>query len=417
MTRLTRLAGRQSPRTFSIRLGLFWILLFWTLCFDQLVDAQNVTTPVPALVNCKLAVFTLRLERFDVQRASFFWEGTLSTLCDADLQVRDVIRIFGVDSTIEGGITTLSASNLTVGDDVFSSSATLAATIDMTYENQFFPFDLIRAPLRLQARLDRKRLNLTFSDRESGIIDNFVPMSGLILLKPTKNVSRTGGSFTREVVILPSDFTWGPAHDADYDQLVFTYYLEREDKSDFVLLMLPTYFAFFISLVAMSMPVDEGFGTRFGILSGAVFAVVLNIQAVNNSIGIAVKFTLADAINFVTVFLIALAFLETLMEKWFIMVDERKAAKREKAAAEEAQRLLEEAPPVSGQSSKTIEVPAVVSSVAPAKKPKTCKEKMFPSFGKYKYHSMSLWTLVFMFFFFLIANLALLLGYRPSMDF
>lgn len=369
-----------------------------------------------------------------MQAATFFWEGIVSTLCNATLDVQDVVSPGPLDTTVEGGVTVLaqSSGNVSVeGKDLYSSSVTWALTVDMVYDPRYYPFDIIEAPVSFRSRYESSKMVLRFSEEQSGIVENFSPMTGLALLPPKTNITRAGGRLSSSLVVLPSGVAWGQNRLANYTSHKITYALERSDKSDFAALMLPTYLAFFISVIALSMPVDDGFGNRLGVLTGAVFAIVLNIQAVNSNIGLNSALTLSDVLNFTTLVLIAISFLETAIEGWLLLDFEarRKEAISElDAASSEETLLLGAEKPSQAADGRAVEEIIREDQAAesggptpehssPSKKAKATRalprKLLFPTF-RHRYYWMSMWTLVFCVVSFFAINIAFLGFYRPE---
>lgn len=233
---------------------------------------------------CTIGVDVLALEHFDVDAGTFgatFW---LWSRCPPE-QDSPLPALTFVDAT--------SVQMNTPTETVVNDTAWSAALVTGTFRHHW---DVTRFPF------DRQDLRITLEAEPTGDAVGFQADPAASAFEPETPVD---GWRVSDLLVLTeshayrSALGYPDAADAAPIRLMVTFHLERDDLVGFVKLVIVVYIAFLVSLIAylLNMHVATMLTVRISLISGALFAIAVNLHMVTSTLGSDEGITLADGIH------------------------------------------------------------------------------------------------------------------------
>lgn len=298
--------------------------------FSSLQSRQTGSTPA----DCRVETLTQSISLFSFDLNSATWEGWLSMLCNRpNFTVWDNVEILATRSDF-GPLISGKTSGIVrpppglAPTFIFYSTCRVRVPIVDEQDVRYFPFDRIYVPIQLESLVPNTTMRLAFPRENARLAHDFFT-DDAVAVNDAKTV------IIDETIEYGFSFLGG--EEVSFDRVTVVYEFDRDDSTNWVQAMLPTFLSFALSMWATFLPVAHSFDARMGILGASIFVVVLNIGAINALLAFPTVMTVGDYVNMVSLVLIALVFLESIVERWLFIRNEQK-----QAALEEMEEEVEE---------------------------------------------------------------------------
>jgi hypothetical protein len=180
----------------------------------------------------------------------------------------------------------------------------VSGTFRQHFDVRAFPFDRHRLMISLEEGVeDEKGFTYRF-DRENSGIDPTLQIP---------NWKVTGFSGSTRTAIYPTNFgdpAMSPRSKGRYTHFDLFVDVRRTEIGGFFKLTVPAYVAALLALISLLMFVEEKrnvLNPRIALLAGLLFAVVFNLRAIDEVVGVSPSLTLLDLIHFSALALILAA--------------------------------------------------------------------------------------------------------------
>lgn len=385
----------------------------------------------------------MSISEFSFEKASAIVTGWITMVCDANHTVWNSLEL--LDAKI-GGIEISGQDYMelekpsTLGPAFkYWSTMKLRADVSVVFDLRYYPFDKIYVPLSLESLYDTQTLRVLYDAKETSVAPDFATDSSVELAPGVPRAVVDVASYSDAYL------TQNASEIPMFDRVTIVYQFSRDDTTNFVQNMLPTYISFLLSTASLILPISDHFDARMGIMGASIFVVVLNVGALNTFLGYPTVMTTGDIINVVTMIIVGLIFIESIVEKWLLIRHQRKEAKEEAAQAallaeEEKEMMVEEEPDeaaklaadvaaaigstaVEGTFTSTTKRrvaqlgPAPVAPELPKEEPKRRLFGLLSPEGESSYSDnlvkMSLTTFAFAWIVYIAINIGMMVGYRP----
>lgn len=271
------------------------ILLFWGIGM-QSAGAENITPPE----TCRVGIYIQSLRDFNFAEKSFTADFRLWSVCPNDqlkpLDTIEIIDATSVDSTYENRIKRPNLSeDFSSLNQVIWSQKKFSTVIYYNWNVDNYPFDRHRLKIPLEeALLDKTNFVYTPDFTNSGYQKN-MKLSGWEI---------TNFSLAEETASYVTNF--GDPELAqkqgNYSRLVVTIDIQRVKFISFFKLTAGVYAAFCLSCLSFFYDSDQTslMSARTGLLVGCLFAVLVNMRALESVLGRTEGLTLVDQIHIST---------------------------------------------------------------------------------------------------------------------
>jgi hypothetical protein len=248
--------------------------------------AQEGETPA----SCRVGVDVLTIHSFNTGANTFdagFW---IWSVCPDD-RVKPLTAV----EFVNANRVALSLEGATVVDGVVWSYARVEGTFRYFWDLTNFPFDRHTLEIRIESsELDASAF-VFVADTGGSAFEPDMPLAGWDV-----------ASFNVGSSISTYETTYGdpriPEGTSDYSRFTVGIGLERDDFSSFVKLTFVVYMAFLLSLVSyfINLETPTMLAARLGVISGALFAVAVNLHTVSSTLGSQEGLTLLGRIHVAT---------------------------------------------------------------------------------------------------------------------
>jgi hypothetical protein len=277
---------------------LVWAVLVLALLRPMATDAAPSTptptaTPAPLTgssaspVRCKAGIALVRLRNLDIAGDTFDAEFWIWSVCPTD-QVMPLTTVDFINSTR----TSVSLESRVTENGQVWDSAKVVGTFNHHWDLTKFPFD--RQVLRIQLE-DSANVASAFAyepDRAGSIYQPDVAPAGWRV---------ADFQLTEDVDTLHT--TYGdpnqPVGTSDYSRLTLSVTLARTDYTSFIKLTFVVYIAFLISLISFFLNLNNPalLTARLSVISGALFAVAVNLRTATSTLSSDEGLTMIDVIH------------------------------------------------------------------------------------------------------------------------
>ncbi|MFE9093530.1 hypothetical protein [Streptomyces sp. NPDC007264] len=268
------------------------VLTLLLACLVSVPFLAAATGPaVAAVPTCRLGAYVADLYALDTRRQTIGADIWFWSVCPrADMEP---IRRFEFINASQ----TRRADRVSVWDDgMYWTYEKVVATYRERFVIRDYPFDRHTLDFVVEHTQDATRFVYTADPANStynpGIRpDGFSISRFRVLVRDHRYRTTFGAPRLR------------PGNGSAYSQFVVRMSIERTDVSGFVRETWPVYVSFLIALATFFIWFEDAtavLGARLGMLGAALFTIVVNLRAVNESLGTGVGMTLVDQIHLYT---------------------------------------------------------------------------------------------------------------------
>ncbi|MDP2410600.1 MAG: hypothetical protein Q8M26_09980 [Pseudolabrys sp.] len=266
--------------------------LLGLLCLSAVTPAAAQPTEPE---RCRIGVYVVGLNEFNVQRKAFEANFWLWSLCATEQRqpLKSMEFVNAITSTA-----TLDAVLPREGQ--FWSSRKVSGTFRHDWDVRNFPFDRHVIAVVMEEGIDDVRALQYEADQAKSGVDRQIELpgwrvNGFRLVQTERRYDTTFGDPS-----LPVDAS------AEYAQLKAEITLSRDGYTSFLKLASVVYVAATLALLSFLFLLDSpsAFGSRISFLAGSLFATVINMRVASTELGSDDGLTLIDLIHIVTLVLI-----------------------------------------------------------------------------------------------------------------
>jgi hypothetical protein len=253
-----------------------------------ILAAPAAAQPSPAPVHCRLGAYLTALHDFDYANHTFAADFWLWSVCPAATpQPLETMEFINANS-----ITVYLPSTQTTAEGVWSQRK-IRGIFRYPWNLTAYPFDRHTLPIVLEEGVaDTRTLVYDADTANTGLGPALAPPEWRVT-----GVALAAGSVTYDTTF--GDPTLAPGGRSTYARLTLTITLARHDLTSFVKLTFVVYIAFLVSLISyfLNMQSPTLLTARLGVISGALFAVAVNLRTVTTSLASEDRLTLVDQVH------------------------------------------------------------------------------------------------------------------------
>lgn len=285
------MADIQSLGTLLRQLYISSILAL-SLALLSFVQPVFATSSPPPLI-CNLGVYLVSLQELNVAEGSFgadFWVWVNCPTKSSDiLEKMDFVNSKQINPSLD--------SDQKKGQ-IYWSNRKIQGIFKHDWSVGNFPFDRHRLKIEIEhGLLDRNQL-IYQVDRQTSNYQKKMKIDGWQITKFTLK------EYTNTYETTYGDPTLDPALGSEFSHVDVEIFIQRRSSIIFAKLTTAVYLALAISLAVYFV---REFEARMGTLIGSLFAIVINQQVVDATLGKADGFKLVDAIHIMAMFYISVA--------------------------------------------------------------------------------------------------------------
>jgi hypothetical protein len=248
-----------------------------------------------APVTCRIGAYVTSIHNVDTVAGTFQADAWTWSLCPG--AVRDALAT--IEATNADAVATALHTVVPRGRLRWEQQK-LSGTFRDDFDVRLYPFDRHRLVIALEeGRSDTRELVYAFDRQNSGVSER--------IRVPGWTVGGFGAAVSEaETRTNFGDPSLPPGSAARYAHLDLSVGLSRSDVGTFVKLTFPVYVAALLALLGLLLH-GEGrslLNARLGLLSGLLFAIVLNLRSTDEVVGTAPSLTLMDLIHFAALALV-----------------------------------------------------------------------------------------------------------------
>lgn len=270
-------------RLYQLTLSLLVTLISTLLCYIQPVEAA----PSPQPLTCGLGVYLLSLQDFNMAEGSFgadFWVWiNCPTKNSKALELIDFVNAKEINGSLD---------NSDVKANIYMATRKIHGVFKHDWDVANFPFDRHAITIEIEnGQLDRSYLIYQPESLDSGYLKNLQP----------KEWSITSFSVRENIKVYNTTYgdpTLSAKEGSKYSNIAISIGLKRNSFIGFLKLTTAVYIAVAITLAVYFINPSR-FEPRIGTLVGALFAIVVNQQVVDSTLGQTEGLKLVDQIHMI----------------------------------------------------------------------------------------------------------------------